>query len=184
MGLDISAYSKLEEVEVPDFNTNSQESEWEDSMWDLGNIQIRSNYHFPEHTMGVDDGWYEPSGEYYSFRAGSYTGYNNWRDILTYGIGYGDKTDVVWEGDLKGPFTELLNFTDSDGIIGPTYSKKLYDDFVNYKSEIMDTLTKVVMGFSTDIKLDVDHYDYFFRVYDDFTKAFKLASDNGVVVFH
>jgi hypothetical protein len=48
----------------------------------------------------------------------------------------------------------------------------------------MDKLTKVVMGFSTEIQLDMDGYDYFFRVYNDFTKAFKLASDNGVVIFH
>jgi len=185
MGLDISAYSQLERVEVPDFDTDSELHQWENRMWDSGGLQIRSNYMFSEHMEGIDDGWYLPSGEYYGFRAGSYSGYNEWRELLTFSVGYSSLEDV-WGNNLEGPFTELINFSDSGGIIGPEYSKKLYEDFINYENEIIDKLSENMMGFTSTIpeRIDVDTYDYFIRVYNGFKKAFEIASDNGVVLFH
>jgi hypothetical protein len=125
---------------------------------------------FPSHDQnGVEEGVYEYDfcG---SFRVGSYSGYNHWREELAKGGGYPKYADSYAEGAWNhydnGPFWELINFSDCEGFIGPKTSLKLFKDFEKYEKEFEP------------------HNEYFKKIYDNFKEAFKVASENGVVDFH
>ena len=84
MGLDISAVSKLEPIEVPE-DIEIWSDEWYDWEMDQGGdvYNVWSSPNFPEQAEGIEDGTYiSRNGEYTSFRAGSYSGYGTWRDWL------------------------------------------------------------------------------------------------------
>nr|WP_319775982.1 hypothetical protein [uncultured Sphaerochaeta sp.] len=70
----------------------------------------------------------------------------------------------AWKAD-GGPFWELINFSDCEGVIGTSVSKKLADDFKEYQEKAD--------------KLGKDFSEY----YSMLRKCFELASDNGLVVF-
>lgn len=134
------------------------------------------------------------NGEYmFSFRAGSYGGYNWWRDVLS------DSSEVILNNDRyreslfektdAEAFMELIWFSDCEGFIGTETSKKLYNDFESlYKPLTRELLihqhTKgqhPTMTFIVDPEQTTD----FLSVYKDFMKAFKLASEvGGIVLFH
>jgi len=61
------------------------------------------------------------------FRAGSYSGYGEWRNSLATVAGFRSARHA-WENAHSGPFFELLNFADNDGVIGPEVSAKLARD--------------------------------------------------------
>ena len=116
------------------------------------------------------------------FCAGSYGGYNDWRDRLAAMAGYGSSVNV-WN-DFKSsirylklkkiegidvhikPFYELINFSDCEGIIGPEICEKLYQDFVNFEDKAKE------------------QEEYFYDRYLKWKEAFRVASDNGLVKFH
>ena len=120
------------------------------------------------------------------FRAGSYSGYGYFRNKLAGIMGYEYsmkdhsflgktyqfKDHVINAGD---PFEELINFSDCEGAIGTIYSKKLYEDFKNNHQFIFDQL-----GLDDDHDQDTK----FVEVYVLFMEAFRVASNNGVVIFH
>ena len=116
------------------------------------------------------------------FRAGSYSGYNHWRNELAIMAGY-DGAQGVWNdfnnnlrylklkklsGELAQlkPFYELIHFSDCDGLIGPEICKKLYQDFVNFEDKAK--------------KED----ENFYELYLMWKEAFRVASDGGLVCFH
>jgi hypothetical protein len=73
-----------------------------------------------------------------------------------------------WNGN-KGPFSELINFSDCEGTIGSEISKKLLKDFEEYKSKA----EKIEDKYSLD----------FHENYNNWIKALTLASDNGCIIF-
>ena len=98
---------------------------------------------------------------------------------------------------------ELLNFSDAEGWIGPIASEKLYRDFVDNEKQIMDTVDKWVLmkghpdytpaflqrrqedQFSSGTAdYTLDDVSWFRQKYQDWKKAFELASNNGAVIFH
>ena len=99
----------------------------------------------------------------FGFRAGSYSYYNQWRNQLAEVAGFSSAKDA-WEAN-GGPFWELINFSDCDGVIGPTISAKLNMDFILFRDKALK------MG------------DEFMQNYDDFQTAFAMASRAGAVVF-
>jgi hypothetical protein len=124
---------------------------------------------FPEQGEGLTDGGvYRSNDEMYRFRAGSYSGYNAWREMLCEMV-YDALPIILWEhpDEFKGePFYELINFADNEGAIGPIVSAKLAKDFADYQA-----------------KAD-QHEDEFFRdLYSKWRTAFEMASENGVVIF-
>lgn len=173
MGLDISYYSKVVE---------SNDKTFEDGLfihdsfleYQLGSLKKLYVYDLTE------------KSESGSFRAGSYSGYNFWRNKLAIFAGYGS-AENVWKKynfmsngmryfKLKKisneevniePFVELIYFSDCEGIIGPEICKKLYEDFVKFDDEAQ--------------KVD---YGYFYEKYLDWKEAFRVASDGGLVHFH
>ena len=160
MGLDITAYSKLKPC-------GSHESE-PDECWNQGHIDIYAGGpNMVERLDGHKEGCYraaEGSREL-SFRAGSYSGYNAWRDELSE-LAQGRPAEEVW-ADPQGPFAELIYFSDCKGSIGPNTSAKLLLDF---------------REFSAKARRQQDLF--FMELYELWLRAFKLASDGGMVVFH
>ena len=161
MGLDISAYSKIERVHDED----------------EANIFIRRNIPEMDQAQDIEEGEYKDSDlcESHHFRAGSYSGYNYFRNLLCE-IMHGVTAKELWEKPevFEGKeFYNLINFSDCEGHFGPEISKKLHGDFVNHREKFI----KGVKG--------MEPYDgYYTRVYDDFSIGFEIASKGGVLNFH
>lgn len=169
MGLDITAYTGLTELR-PQADGEYPEGQ---------ETSLYNNPDFPGRFDGLKERTIYSYTEFFGFRAGSYGGYNAWREQLAEMAGY-PKTPVVrfgrieehlssatcWNG-ATGPFSELINFADNEGAIGPVVAKKLADDFAAWQE-----------------KADA-HPDEWFRMkYADWRKAFEMAADNGAVSFH
>lgn len=160
MGLDITAYSHAKKVNG-EFDDNKHT-----------NVYIIDA--FRKQADGLKEGCYEIS-EYgvERFRAGSYSGYNEWRDWLAHVVGKSDKE--IWANpDPSIPFVELINFADNEGTIGPKTSAKLYKDFVKMFPEVLKAATK----------LDVDTSMWYLSRYFRWMDAFELAQYEGFVQFH
>jgi hypothetical protein len=154
MGLDITAFSYAE---------RTKEDESNDKIY---------------HAMSANDidrldGWREGFYEgrvYFNFRAGSYSGYNEWRSWLSWSI-LDVSPDKIWnEPEMYAgcPFVELINFGDNEGAIGPLTAAKLAKDFERYQKQV-----------------DQGDYPSWCKAkYAEWRKAFKLAAKEGLVIFH
>lgn len=165
MGLDITAYSQAEFVHDRKPQTDTQ---W-DSLYEESLIWVQNWGAFDIAFEGLREGVYQVNGESHGFRAGSYSGYNVWREQLSKAI-LGVEPTVIWNNleKFKGaPFVELINFSDCEGYIGPVASTKLLTDFKQHW---------------TDFSAMADQYSA--EKYNDWLRAFELASDNGFVEFH
>ena len=165
MGLDISASTKIKRI--------TSLKKVENGEWF---VNVRRFHPEIERALDIDEGYYDNDGETYDFRAGSYSGYNQFRELLCIAI-LDVKPESVWEKSelyLDKPFYELINFSDCEGAIGPKVSQKLHKDFVAYREK-----------FESYIKNKFPFHDsHYLRIYDDFTKGFEMASKGGVLVFH
>ena len=124
---------------------------------------------------GLVDGVYRTAGDSYGFRAGSYSGYNEWRAMLARLVGSTDR--AMWHGydspSIRAlPFYELIAFSDCEGFIGPKTSAKLAADF--------DAQAENAARFAKTI----EDGDYWLEKYELWRKAFHLAAGEGVVKFH
>lgn len=170
MGLDITAYRQLKRVDESKITRDEDGGLDYDALNHEKYITFYANDHYPEHCADLDlEAVYE-SGDTYDFRAGSYGGYNQWRNSLAELAGYesidGRSDKGAWETD-GGPFWQLINFSDCEGTIGSQVSKKLLADFLSF-----DTAAKTHGG------------EYFYEVYQEFTKGLTFAADNGALSFH
>jgi|LauGreDrversion4_2_1035121.scaffolds.fasta_scaffold372042_2 hypothetical protein len=161
MGLDVFAISKIKK-------SNEEESEinvWTDQF---------------DRTGSLEAGSYDRTNESveHHFRAGSYSTYNSFRNILSRAI-YGHPASAIWENNdaYEGrPFFEIIEFSDCDGCFGPEDSEKLYNDFVTHR--------KTVIKYCLDNFISDDEtYDWIMGTYDNFTKAFEISKDGGVLQF-
>jgi len=164
MGLDITAASKLELIP--------------DAPVDLDAFHVGSNPdEFADRADGLKPGLYRSHAEL-NFRAGSYSGYNAWREQLAELAGYPKRMHFsghkppealhaagAWE-TTSGPFWELINFSDCEGVIGPKTSVKLAKDFADHQA-----------------KADAHPDEWFRDLYAMWRRAFELASDAGAVDF-
>lgn len=128
-----------------------------------------------ERASDIKEGYYDLTGESFSFRAGSYSGYNFFRNLLSEAI-LGVPAKMVWERTEfyeKKPFFELINFSDCEGCMGPEVSKKLYNDFEENKEKFY-TFVKNKYQFESQ---------FYTRVYDDFMTGYGMVGDEGVLIF-
>jgi hypothetical protein len=176
MGLDITAYSKVEkvDVEVDEDNRPLDENVYDNyaRAWATGKRGQNDQ---------LEDGKFYSGDEAYGFRAGSYGGYNEWRETLARLAGYpltpykgfmGESAShaaACW-GGASGPFSELIDFPDNEGCIGAVTSAKLAKDFADF-----DERAKYFDG---------DEDGWFYKKYLDWKEAFELAADDGMVQFH
>lgn len=184
MGLDISAVSDVTIIGLAnDYNEDYSNIEYE---------QEYLNPHF-DHAYPVEwQGstwvkWVETdASESISFRAGSYGGYGLFRSTLAQMVGIGDtyghteKEDNIWETieqHSDKDFYELINFSDCEGtMVGPV-TRKLYQDFINNRDNYVKFVTETK-------PFPAWEAEYFIGRYDNFTKAFDLARNRGLVSFH
>ena len=178
MGLDISYASKI------NFESRSYISDDIDMDGIPNGVYLYPNDSLLDQSEGIQSGEYICEGVQDSFRAGSYSGYGSWRKTLAKLIGWEiedlwrhvgtlvqrneNLNDVLNENDrfsVDIPFVELLHFSDCEGFIGPKTSAKLHEDFLEWNEK-----AKVDQG-------------YFYEIYQEWTKAFEVASDGGCVIF-
>ena len=157
MGLDIRVFKGLKKVNNPELdeygypiNEYTQWKpgagmEWSESVWPGKGKPLNYNEVYE----------YEKS-EY--FHAGSYHGYNWWRDCLN-----------EFAGNVA--FQELIDFADNEGVIGSELSKKLYEDFRIYHDRAKEYSEKIADGL------------WWFDKYCEWEKAFEMAKDDGAVEF-
>lgn len=165
MGLDISVYQNLEFVKSRESAT--------DEDWD-NFISIYAHPDFPDRAGSLRSGFY--NGDcVHRFRAGSYGGYNHWRERLSY-LALDASPAEVWRDNdsyRDRPFFELIEFSDCEGTIGPEVSAKLAGDFAAWEGE-----ARAAWG-------DGEGFDgYDFLKYMEWQKAFDLAALDGAVEFH
>lgn len=176
MGLDITAYSNLKRIDAV-FNKDGEPVD------PTTREPIDGDYYQPIHNPHYDraDGLTEGVFRYekaIGHRAGSYSGYNLWREELAKLAGwplgsyefFGDvrpsHAASAWKA-TEGPFFELINFSDCEGTIGAVTSKKLALDFAEYQA-----------------KADAHEDEYFRMKYKEWRAAFELAANAGAVNFH
>ena len=190
MGLDITAVSEIRPIDLPEGmeKWTDEYYDWESSkgysLWTPHNMAS-----FPRHAEGLPDSeLVDADGESYSFRAGSYSGYGEWRNDLALAAGYEGGSEEVWMkadgGEYGFPFEELINFPDNEGVIGPVVSQKLYDDFVNYEKDIAHTIDQWYLKMNPEKEYYGDDLKWFKIKYNDWKHAFDTARNNGMVIFH
>lgn len=181
MGLDITAYSRA---------VLTEPHEYADECYDRGHRTAVTYAIFERSFRGLAGAnqsvatWdgsamigglcYDVSGaEEIDFQAGSYSGYNRWRDRLARTF-LGVEAHAVFKDPnayADRPFFELINFADNEGAIGPEACADLLADFEAGRTR-----------WSVECSADVDGYDL--ARYDKWTEAFRLATPDGLVRFH
>lgn len=159
MGLDIRSYRRIQYAEGNEGYTEGGYVKYPE--WSSAYVARD----FPSQGADIRSGVPFKAAEESHFRAGSYSGYNAWRNLLARLVGF-TGAPQVWEDGRSRPFTELIHFSDCDGCIGPTVSAKLAADFAQYQ----------------DVA-DAHEAEWFRTQYANWRKAFEMAADNGVVVF-
>lgn len=161
MGLDITAYSRLTHI------GKHGTEEWCE---DENHVQAYAYMTFPQSFRGIpvlsargeflEGGCYATTDgtKCHGFRAGSYGGYNTWRANL--------QDQFNPDRDPAGPFYELIWFADNEGTIGPEAARDLLADFREHvEAYVLPSLWPT-------------------ELYGDWTRAFELAADSGLVSFH
>lgn len=182
MGLDITAYRGLKKLDVVfDFDGEPINPKTRESIDDY--VKVYVNGDFPGRAEGLEDRAiysYEEAEACYSSGYGSY---NVWRNALArmagypltkYKTGFGGTNEshaaACWDpGGATGPFSELINFTDCDGTIGPVVAAKLLRDFEEWEERA---------------KALSDAPPYFFERYAGLLSGLRLAAAGGCLRFH
>lgn len=157
MGLDISYYRDCKRLrDVPEDGEYDYDAE----------TSVYVNPAFVAQADGLTDGIYS-TGDGDGFRAGSYSGYNAWRQWLA-GL-CGTKAQEAFEGRYTGPMSELINFSDCEGLIGPVTSAKLAKDF----AALADHVDRISAA-----------GDWYGEQFRKWRTAFETAQHGGFVQFH
>lgn len=180
MGLDITAYREIKKVELPD-----DSEEVSEAFMAEGGFRLYHNSDFPGRSNDVPEGYYTCT-ESDGFRAGSYGGYNAWREQLAQMAGYPKATGEglragterhdqgAWNA-TEGPFWEMIAFSDCEGVLGTATCAKLAKDFADWQER--------AEAFSMGLSTSVDD-GWFMTKYAEWRAAFELASDGGALMFH
>lgn len=177
MGLDITAHSEIEVVELlSDYDEDRY-------LWPIDYINPHFPHAVPATWLGFEFVYYSVNGESHAFRAGSYGGYSMFRSALAEAFlgepaRRSDASGNFWETIERHegkPFYELINFSDCEGVMAGPVGKKLYADFEQNGSVFLDSVSE---------KYDEITISRYASLYEDWTRAFELASDNGLVSFH
>lgn len=182
MGLDITAHSKITKLNcVYDADGEPIDPVTREYIDHAFTAYINSDFSGRaddvEHKAAYD------SEESFGFRAGSYSGYNVWRNQLAKLAGYpAVDVDRYGTGNIEqrndysafnaesGPFWELICFSDCEGVIGSSVSAKLAKDFAEFDEKAK----------AHEPGMD----GWFYQKYQEWRKAFELAADAGCVQFH
>lgn len=175
MGVSITAYTQLRKrsdvVAGEDYAIDPETKQELPHLW-----RAYINPDFPGRADEIENRAYYEYAEVVDGMDRSYGGYNVWRNDLAKLAGWPmapDESDngkrshaaSAWAAQ-SGPFWELINFADNEGVIGGEVCAKLAKDFAEYQS-MADA-----------------HPDQFFRDgYNGMRRAFEAAADTGAVDF-
>lgn len=173
MGVDIYGWSKVRLAENQTFDAYGEPLASEDAQ------VIYINADFPDRlTEWPDKSVVMVDGEETHCYSRAYSGYNRWREDLaklagwplTEYEGYGGMKSKchaagAWEA-TEGPFWELIQFSDCEGMIGTAICQKLAKDFSDWQE-----------------KADAIEDEYWRQGYAAMRKAFEIGSDGGLVRF-
>ena len=184
MGLDITAYSKITLLDAV-FDADGEPIDpatRQPITGDYTRAWVTSE--FPGRADDIIHRGVYAYDESLGVRAGSYSGYNRWRENLAELAGYpavpyervpGYSPSIAhrhdagcWRSD-GGPFYELICFSDCEGVLGTDTCRKLLGDFDEY-----DSKAATYTGDST----------YFYEKYREWRAAMALAADGGMISFH
>lgn len=169
MGLDITAYRRIRKLDIP---TDADAYEHD-------GFRAIVNKDFPGRADDIEDECAYTADDDFHFAAGSYGGFNDWREQLAILAGYpaidGDDfrhrhSRGAWAA-TGGPFWELIHFADNEGTIGASVSAKLAKDFAEFQPKVD------AMAGTSDVA-------WFAKKYAEWRKAFEMAADAGCVEFH
>ena len=167
MGLDITAYKNVKLIGAAQSYEEYEENyDWRETDY----IETWVPNHFGDAYAGTIPGSVYEAEDSFGFRAGSYSGYNYWRNWLSITF-LGVSAQEVWDNAetySNKPFWRLIEFADNEGVIGPIWSAKLAIDFANHQA------TVDALPCEQWLK---DCYAYW-------RKAFEMAAQNGYVKFH
>ena len=136
-------------------------------------IRLFVNDAFPGRDAGLDGSGHYSYTEAIDVFSGAYSRYNRWRENLAKLAGYPLTADhdgrmmhaaACWNG-ATGPFSELIDFADNEGVIGPVVAAKLARDFAEW-----DERAKAVHG-------------EFYEHYGDIRRGCDLAAQGGALNF-
>lgn len=171
MGLDIFAYGNVKKLDCV-FD------EWGEPIdpktrEPMDGVMARHNEHYPERASPIEEAFYSYD-ESSHVRCGAYSRYNRWRDELAkaagwhlgsyeqYGRSWPSYAASAWVAD-GGPFWELINFSDCEGVIGTDACKKLLAEF-----EAMENPPPEDTGFN---------------IFEEMKAALRIASNDGFLRF-
>ena len=162
MGLDITAYSQLKDTGRPiDWDVDEEKAYIPHNHPDFATRCVEFT---PRNAFEYEDALHACIGAY------SY--YGAWREKLAKLAGYQPDmwrsrpySEGAWAA-TEGPFWELIDFTDCDGVLGTAVCQKLAKDFAAYEEHAR------CLG-----------DEGFLYTYLEFKAAVELASDGGAVVF-
>jgi hypothetical protein len=174
MGLDITAVRRA----VFDHETKDSCDHWPEEI-----RRVYANPDFPGRADGLVDGCYRYESRF-DFRAGSYSGYNQWRHELCR-LALGCDPSEVWrnrEQHVDSPFVELIDFSDCEGVIGPVTSARLLADFEFFAEAAERHAARTALWWFHE---GYDNWTRAFRMAaGDETRAFPLPAGAGFVMFH
>lgn len=188
MGLAIAAYSRLDYIGHHPGKTEDRECEYDPKTFERRHIDAFAYECFPHALEGIPgspeirriesrpDSFLEvgcfaitPGTEAHTFGAGSYSGYNRWREHL--GICFG------WNRETTDPFMELIHFADNEGTLLWKAARELAGDFEAGREKWRD----YVLGLPN---VDPHRGSWWIEVYEDWAHACRLAGDGGLIDFH
>lgn len=176
MGLDICAYSNI--MKQPEPGVQKVVGKLLSSLGE----EILEVTEVTDRCHDLEEGVYLDTFDtiQHHFRAGSYSGYNQFRNRLSKAL-LGVEASAVWEdpSSFEGrPGYEMIDFSDCEGVISSSVADKLYKDLVENKEVFENSLIK-----NENIQRDSHEFEWAMETYNDFIYAFELASENGIVVY-
>jgi len=174
MGLDICAYSNIMKQPEPEVQKVVGKL-----LASLGE-EILEVFEVTDRCHDLEEGVYLDTFDtvQHHFRAGSYSGYNEFRNRLSKAL-LGVEASAVWEdpATFEGrPGYEMIDFSDCEGTISSSVADKLRQDLVENRDVFKAHLIEVFGE-------DNDQVEWSMETYDNFIYAFELASENGVVIY-
>jgi hypothetical protein len=166
MGLDITAYRQLTPAPNAQVDEDGNPVEWDKFVAIRAQMIAWTEENWHGRTAPLQAGIYT-AAQQDGFRAGSYGGFNAWRNWLAQRAGY-TSARAVWDDVTSGPFVELINFADNEGYIGAAVAAKLAKDFAEHQEAI----------------IGADPHGYDAEKYLLWRAAFEMAADGGCVEFH
>jgi hypothetical protein len=180
MGLDIYAYSNVK----LDKETSKKLEDCDDQECDsiIGKNRVAYiNPDFPKHTKDLEStGWtlrsaFTSTGEHKPEISMSCGGYGVLRAMICEAV-LGIKPKALWEiiyadqenyNHDENPLTYLINFSDCEGTIGPSVSKKIYKSLIENEEKIS--------SFITD--------SWYKERFIELVEVFRVGSLDGIVTF-